>query len=67
MTTWSVTTSSSWGYQKQKREGTENLFEEIMTKNFSNLVKEKDTEVQEAQRIPNKMNPKRPISRHIII
>ena len=39
----------------------------IMMKNFPNLVKEKDTQVQEAQRIPNKMNPKRPTSRHIII
>ena len=38
-----------------------------MTKNFPNLVKEKDTQVQEAQRIPNKLHPKRPTLRHSII
>ena len=38
-----------------------------MTKNFLNLVKEKDTQVQAAQRVPNKMDPKRPTLRHIII
>ena len=44
-----------------------NLFEETTTKNFLNLVKEKDTQVQEAQRVPNKLDPKRPTLRHIII
>ena len=38
-----------------------------MMKNFDNLVKEIDTQVQEVQEIPNKMNPKRPTSKHIII
>ena len=41
-------------------QGIENLFEEIMTENFLNLVKEKVTQVQEAQRVPNKLDPKRP-------
>ena len=45
----------------------ENLFEEIMTENYPNLVKEKVTQVQEAQRVLNKLDPKRPIPRHIII
>lgn len=31
-----------------------------MAKNFSNLKKETDIHVQEAQRIPNKMNANRP-------
>ena len=44
-----------------------NLFEKIMKENFPNLMKEMDTEVQEAQRVPNKMSPKRPTPRHIII
>ena len=43
-----------------------NLFEKIMTENFPNLVKEIDIQVQEAQRVPNKMDPKRTIPRHII-
>ena len=38
-----------------------------MTENLPDLVKEKDTQVQEAQRIPNKLNPKRSTPRHIII
>ena len=38
-----------------------------MKENFPNLVKEIDTQVQEAQRIPNKLDPKRTTPRHIII
>ena len=38
-----------------------------MTGNFPNLAKEIDTQVQEAQRVPNKLDPKRTTSRHIII
>ena len=38
-----------------------------MTENFPNLVREKVMQVQEAQRVPIKMNPKRPTPRHIII
>ena len=46
---------------------TENLFEQVMEENFPNLVKQIDMQVQEAQRVPNKMGAKRPTSRHIII
>ena len=39
-----------------------------MKENFPNLVKEIDfQEVQEAQRVPNKLDPKRNTPRHIII
>ena len=38
-----------------------------MKENFSNLVKEMDMQVQEAQRVPNKMDAKMPTPRHIII
>ena len=38
-----------------------------MKENFPNLVKEIDMRVQEAQRVPNKMDAKRPTPRHIII
>ena len=50
----------------EKDKGMENIFEEIITGNFSNL---KDTEfkIQEAQRVPDKLNPNRPTPRHIII
>ena len=38
-----------------------------MKENFLNLVKEINMQVQEAQRVPNKMVLKRPTLRHIII
>ena len=38
-----------------------------MKENFPNLVKEIDMQVQEAQRVPNKMDAKRSTPRHIII
>ena len=38
-----------------------------MKENFPNLVKEIDMEVQEAQRVSNQMDAKRPTPRHIII
>ena len=44
-----------------------NLFEEIMTEKFPNLVKEKITQVQGAQRFPNKLDLKRLTPRNIII
>ena len=45
----------------------ENLFENIMKENFSNLAKEIDIQVQEVQRVPNKLDPKRSTPRHLII
>ena len=46
----------------------ENLFEQIMKENFPNLAKEIDfQEIQEAQRVPKKLDPKRNTPRHIII
>ena len=38
----------------------------MMKKNFPNLVKEIDMQVQEAQRVPNKIDAKRPTPRRII-
>ena len=38
-----------------------------MKENFLNLVKEIDIQVQEAQRAPNKLHPKRTTPRHIIL
>ena len=52
----------------EQQQEIENLFEQIMKENFSNLMKEIDfQEVQEAQRIPKKLDPKRNTPRHIII
>ena len=38
-----------------------------MMEKFPHLVKEIDILIQEAQRVPNKMDPKRPTLRHIVI
>ena len=46
----------------------ENLFEQIIKENFLNLVKEIDfQEVQEAQRVPKKLDPRKHTIRHITI
>ena len=46
----------------------ENLSENIMKENFPNLAKEIDfQEVQKAQRVPKKLDPRRNTPRHIII
>ena len=52
---------------EEKEQETGNLFEKIMKENFPNLVKETDMHVQEAQRVPNHMEAKRPTPRHVII
>ena len=39
----------------------------IMKGNFPNLVKELDVRVQDAQRVPKKLDPRRNTPRHIII
>ena len=38
-----------------------------MAENFPNLKKEADIQIQEAQRVQNKMNPNRPTPRYITI
>ena len=53
--------------EEEEEQEMENLFEKIMKENFPNFVKEIDTQVQEAQRVPNKMDTKRTTPRHIII
>ena len=45
----------------------EKIFEEIIVKNFPNMGKEIATQVQEAQRVPYRINPKRNMPRHILI
>ena len=52
------------GEEKEQEIG--NLFEKIIKENFPNLVKEIDMQVQEAHRVPNKMDARRPTPRHII-
>ena len=53
---------------EEQQQEIENLFEQIMKENFPNLAKEiVSQEVQEAQRVPRKLHPKRNTRRHNII
>ena len=52
---------------EEKEQEIRNLSEKIMTEKFPDLVKEIDIQVQEAQRVPNKMDAKKTIPKHIII
>ena len=46
----------------------ENLFEQIMKENFPNWAKKIDfQEVQETQRVPKKLDPRKHTPRHVII
>ena len=52
---------------EEREQEIENLFEKIMKENFPNLEKEINTQVQGAQRVPNKLDPKRTTPSHIIV
>ena len=45
----------------------EKIFEEIIVKNFPNMGREIVSQVQEAQRVPYRINPKRNTLRHLLI
>ena len=49
---------------EEKEQEIENLLQKRMKENFLNLVKELDIQVQEAQRVLNKLGPKRTTPRH---
>ena len=53
--------------RREREKGAENIFENIIAENFPNMGKETVTQVQEVQRIPYRMNPKRNTPRHIVI
>ena len=53
------------GEEKEQEIG--NLFEKVMKENFPNLVKKIDMQVPKAQKVPNKMDTRRPTPKHIII
>ena len=53
---------------EEEEQEIKNLFENIMKENLPHLAKEIDfQEVQEAQRVPKKLDPRRNTPRHIII
>ena len=53
--------------EEGKKKGSEKIFEEIIIENFPNMGKETATQVQEAQRVPYRINPRRNKPRNILI
>ena len=53
--------------RRVKKKGYEKIFEEIIAENFPNMEKEIVNQVQEAQRVPYRINPRRNMPRHILI
>ena len=53
--------------EEEKKKGSEKIFEGITEENFPNMGKEIVTQVQETQRVPYRINPRRNIPRHILI
>ena len=54
--------------RRRKREkGPEKIFEEIIPEKFPNMGKEMINQVQEAQRVPGRINPRRNKPRHRVI
>ena len=53
--------------EEEKNKGYEKIFEEIIVENFPNMEKEIVSQVQEAQRVPYRIDPRRNTPRHIRI
>ena len=49
--------------RRREQKGSEKIFEEIIVENFPNMGKEIVIQVQEAQRVPYRINPRRNMSR----
>ena len=52
---------------EEKEKGTEKIFEELIAKNIPKMGKKIVNQVQEAQRLPGRINSRRNTPRHIII
>ena len=53
--------------EEEKKKGYEKIFEEIIAEKFPNMEKEIVNQVQEAQRVPYRINPRRNMPRNILI
>ena len=51
--------------EEDKKKGHEKILEEIIVENFLKMGKEIVTQVQETQRVPNRIKPRRNTPRHI--
>ena len=66
-TTLNATTFELQVSQKKRKKGSEKIFKEIIVENSPNMGKEIVTQVQEAQRLPYIINPRKNTPRHILI
>ena len=53
--------------EEEKKKEYEKIFEEIIAENFPNMEKEIANQVQGAQRVPYRKNPRRNTPKHILI
>ena len=53
--------------EKDKKKDYEKILEKIIVENFPKMGKEIITQVQETQRVPNRINPRRNTPRHMLI
>ena len=53
--------------RREREKGSEKILQEIIAENFLNTGKEIINQVQEAQRVPGRKNPKRNTPRHRVI
>ena len=53
--------------EEDKKKGHEKILKEIIVENFPKMRKEIVTQVQETQRVPNGINPRRDTLRHILV
>ena len=53
--------------EEEKKKGTEKIFEEIIVQNLPNMGKEIVNQIQEAQGVPYRINPRRNMPRHTLI
>ena len=53
--------------EEDKKKDHEKILEEKIVENFPKMGKEIITQVQETQRVPNRINPRRNTPRHILI
>ena len=53
--------------EEDKKKDQEKILEEIIVENFPKMGKEIITQVQETQRVPKRINPRRNTPRHVLI
>ena len=58
---------TSLSEEEEKKKECEKVFEEIIVEIFPNMEKEIVNQVQEAKRVPYRINPRRNTPRHILI